>query len=73
MMEGGRELRDHPPVQLERNMIASFGAFLENDEGAVSIEYVLLAMLIAVVAIGAVTGIGLKLSGEFSEISTMYK
>ena len=44
-------------------------AFLESESGATAIEYGLIAGLIAVVIITAVTTIGTQLSGKFSAIS----
>ena len=39
--------------------------FLKNESGATAIEYGLIAALISVVIIGAVTTIGTKLNGTF--------
>jgi pilus assembly protein Flp/PilA len=44
--------------------------FLNDESGATAIEYGLIAALIAVVVIGAVTTIGTKLNGTFTTIST---
>jgi len=50
-----------------KNLIARFA----NDEsGATAIEYGLLAALIAVVIIGAVTSLGKNMSTQFNLIST---
>jgi pilus assembly protein Flp/PilA len=43
--------------------------FLVNDDGATAIEYGLIASLIAVVIIGAVTLVGNNLNTTFSEVS----
>lgn len=40
--------------------------FLQNDEGATSIEYALLGSLIAVAIVAAVTAFGAKVSSSFS-------
>jgi len=45
-------------------------AFTRNDEGATAIEYGLIAALIAVVIITAVTAVGTALSTTFNSIST---
>ena len=42
--------------------------FLREDEGVTAIEYGLIAALIAVIIIGAVTTIGTKLSTKFTTI-----
>jgi pilus assembly protein Flp/PilA len=45
-------------------------AFLKNESGATAIEYGLIAALIAVVIIGAITAVGTSLSTTFSSLST---
>jgi pilus assembly protein Flp/PilA len=47
--------------------------FVGDDVGATAIEYALLASLIALVIISGVSGIGLKLSSYFSEVSSAIK
>jgi pilus assembly protein Flp/PilA len=47
--------------------------FLNDDSGATAIEYGLIASLIAVVIIGAVTTVGNKLTTTFTEISSNLK
>lgn len=44
--------------------------FLKDEEGVTAIEYGLIAALIAVVIIGAVTLIGTSLDAKFSEVAT---
>lgn len=44
--------------------------FLKNESGATAIEYGLIAALISVVIVGAVTAIGTKLNTSFTTIST---
>jgi pilus assembly protein Flp/PilA len=44
--------------------------FLKDNVGATAIEYGLIAGLIAVVIIGAVTTVGTNLSGKFNTIAT---
>ena len=43
-----------------------FSRFVRDESGATAIEYGLIAALIAVVVIGAVTAVGTKLSGTFT-------
>lgn len=50
-----------------KNLIARFA---NDDSGATAIEYGLLAALIAVVIITAVTSLGRNMSNQFSTIST---
>ncbi len=47
--------------------------FLKNESGATAIEYGLIAALIAVVVIGAVTAVGNNLSGKFNNIANSVK
>jgi len=47
-----------------------FSRFMHDESGATAIEYGLIAALIAVVIIGAVTAVGTKLSTAFTTVST---
>jgi len=47
--------------------------FVRDESGATAIEYCLIAALIAVVVIGAVTAVGTGLSGTFNTVSTKIK
>ena len=47
--------------------------FLGNERGATAIEYALIASLIAVAIVGALTSLGTKLSSEFAEVSGYLK
>ena len=53
-------------------MIAALKSFAGDDCGATSIEYVLMASLIAVVIAGICTSMFYKLSAEYVEISASY-
>ena len=46
-----------------------FRRLIKNEKGATAIEYGLIAALIAVAAIGAMTGIGSKLGTTFNNVS----
>jgi pilus assembly protein Flp/PilA len=48
-------------------------SFFANESGATAIEYGLIAALIAVVIIGAVTAVGTSLSTTFTSVSTGLK
>jgi pilus assembly protein Flp/PilA len=50
--------------------MANFLKLIKNSKGATAIEYGLIAALIAVAAITAMTSIGTKLSGTFNNVST---
>ena len=50
--------------------MAKFVKFLTNEKGATAIEYGLIAALIAVAAIGAMQGVGTKLTTTFTNVST---
>jgi len=47
--------------------------FLKNETGATAIEYALIASLIAITIVGALTSLGGRLSSEFLEISGYMK
>ncbi len=47
--------------------------FFGDNSGATAIEYALIASLVALAIITAVTSLGSRLSGEFSEVSTTFK
>ena len=49
--------------------MAKFLKLIKNNKGATAIEYGLIAALIAVAAIGAMQGIGSKLSSTFNNVS----
>ncbi len=50
-----------------------FARFVRDESGATAIEYGLIAALIAVIIIGAVTTVGTKLSATFSTVSASIK
>ncbi len=50
--------------------MTKFLKLIRNEQGATAIEYGLIAALIAVAAIGAMTSIGTELSATFSDVST---
>jgi pilus assembly protein Flp/PilA len=54
-------------TRAENSLIASF---IQDELGATAIEYGLIAALISVVIIGAITAVGTQLSTTFNTIST---
>lgn len=50
--------------------MTTIARFIKNDSGATAIEYGLIAALIAVVIIGAVTAVGTSLSTTFTTVSS---
>ncbi len=50
--------------------MAKFLKIFKNEKGATAIEYGLIAALIAVAAIGAMTSVGKSLSSTFTNVST---
>ena len=54
-------------------MQKAISTFLRNESGATAIEYGLIAALIAVVIIGALTAVGTSLSSTFTNISSSVK
>jgi pilus assembly protein Flp/PilA len=53
--------------------MSMFRKLIKNEKGATAIEYGLIAALIAVAAIGAMTSIGTKLSSTFNNVSNSLK
>jgi pilus assembly protein Flp/PilA len=53
--------------------VKSIRSFAANEEGATAIEYALIASLIAVAIIGALTVLGTQLSTTFTEVSSNLK
>jgi pilus assembly protein Flp/PilA len=51
-------------------MIAMFKKFIANQDGATAIEYGLIAALIAVVIIGALTTVGSNLNTDFTSVAS---
>jgi len=54
-------------------LIKSLKSFVANESGATAIEYALIASLIAVFLIGALSALGTKLSSEFAEVGAALK
>jgi pilus assembly protein Flp/PilA len=50
-------------------MLAKFSKLMRDESGATAIEYGLIAALIAVVIIGALTTVGKNLSGVFNTVA----
>jgi pilus assembly protein Flp/PilA len=57
------------PFLLEDKMKALFTRFAKDDSGATAIEYGLIAGLIAVVIIGALSALGTNVSTKFNAIA----
>ena len=51
-------------------MFKLIGRFAENDDGATAIEYGLIAALVSVAAIGALTAMGQSLNTMFTTVSS---
>jgi len=51
-------------------MLAKFRAILKSDSGATAIEYGLIAALISIVAIAAMSSIGTGLQNTFSNVAS---
>ena len=50
-------------------MLSIFRKLMKNDRGATAIEYTLIASLIAVAAITAMTSVGTKVQGVLTNVS----
>jgi pilus assembly protein Flp/PilA len=55
------------PESLMKSLVFSFGC---NESGATAIEYALIAGLISVVIVGALTTVGSKVSAKFNQVAT---
>jgi pilus assembly protein Flp/PilA len=58
---------------LGESLMKTISRFISNESGATAIEYGLIAALIAVVIIGAVTAVGTSLSTTFTTVSGSIK
>jgi pilus assembly protein Flp/PilA len=58
--------------RMERGM-SKFLKLIQNEKGATAIEYALIAALIAIAAIGAMTNIGTKLSSTYQNVASSLK
>ena len=54
-------------------MLKAIKSFVANESGATAIEYALIASLIVVFIIAALSSLGTKLSNEFSEVGNALK
>lgn len=50
-----------------------FHRFLRNTDGATAIEYALIASLIAIVIVSAVTAVGVSVTGVFTNVAGAVK
>jgi pilus assembly protein Flp/PilA len=57
----------------EISMLSLFRKLMKNDHGATAIEYTLIASLIAVAAIAAMTSVGTKVNGVLSNVASNMK
>ena len=53
--------------------MSKFLKLIKNEEGATAIEYGLIAALIAVACIGALSSVGTNLSGKFNTVAQNLK
>jgi pilus assembly protein Flp/PilA len=60
---------EHECRSRSKTMIKSIKKFVANESGATAIEYALIASLIAVAIITALTALGTRLSTTFGEVS----
>jgi pilus assembly protein Flp/PilA len=52
-----------------RNWIKNIKTFLRDEEGATATEYAVMLALIIVIALGAISALGTKVSGTFANIT----
>ena len=63
-----REARSLGPQ--EKTILSIFRKLMKNEQGATAIEYVLIASLISVAAIAAMTSVGSKVSNVLSNVAS---
>jgi pilus assembly protein Flp/PilA len=68
-----RGLRTQGPIERQENPMLRVRNFVSDESGVTAIEYALIASLIAVFIITAVTLVGTKVSTVFNEIGTTLK
>jgi pilus assembly protein Flp/PilA len=61
------------PLYQEYPMTKIFARFVNDESGATAIEYGLIAALVSVVIIGALTTLGTKLTSTFTSVSSSLK
>jgi pilus assembly protein Flp/PilA len=71
-LHGGQNQDDRQIGKLiwETDMKTNFARFINNESGATAIEYGLIAGLIAVVIISALTLVGNKVSAQFQAVAS---
>jgi len=50
--------------------VKAWTCFLRDEEGATAVEYAVMLALIIIIAIGAISALGTKVSGSFANIAT---
>jgi pilus assembly protein Flp/PilA len=65
--------RHHLSASVQRRtriMVATMVKLLKNEDGATAIEYGLIAALVALVIVGAVTSVGTSVTGIFTKVAS---
>lgn len=57
----------------KRGTMERLRSFIRRDEGVTAVEYGLIAALIAVAIVGAVTTVGTNLNGIYQKVSNIFK
>jgi pilus assembly protein Flp/PilA len=69
----GVTVRFEPFISGDSPMLSFLRRILKNDRGATAIEYTLIASLIAVAAIAAMTTVGTKVNAVLSNVASSMK
>ena len=71
-VEAGRQdfRRHHQPYRIGRSSMTYIRKLLHSVRGATAIEYAMIAALIAVAAVGAMSALGEKLGGTFNSVNS---
>jgi pilus assembly protein Flp/PilA len=65
--------KDKKPILMEIEMLSTFRKLMKDEGAATAIEYVLIASLISVAAIAAMTSVGGKVSNVLSNVASAMK
>ena len=68
--DGGRGSKDFDKVEPRRPEMQTIRKLIRNNKGATAIEYGLIAALIAVAAITAMSNLGTQLGNTFNQVKT---
>jgi pilus assembly protein Flp/PilA len=66
-------MRSYKDASKRNASMSLLSLFLRNESGATAIEYAVIALLVSVAAVGAMTALGGKLTGTFESVANQFK